>query len=63
MLDEIRKRFDLSILMITHDFVMLPNYADKVVLIDHGIVKKGTPAEVLDSAEFQTVFHRKGGAL
>ena len=63
MLDEIRKRFDLSILMITHDFVMLPNYADKVVLIDHGIVKKGTPTEVLDSAEFQAVFHRKGGAL
>ena len=63
MLDEIRKRFDLSIFMITHDFVMLPNYADKVVLIDHGIVKKGTPAEVLDSSEFQTVFHRKGGTL
>ena len=63
MLDEIRKRFDLSILMITHDFGMLPQYADKVVLIDHTIVKKGAPAEVLESEEFRTVFRRKGGAL
>ncbi len=62
MLDEIRKRFDLSILMITHDFPMLNQYADKVVLIDRAIVKKGTPAEVLNSEEFRQVFHRKGGA-
>ena len=61
MLDEIRKRFDLSILMTTHDFGMLPQYANKVVLIDHGVLKKGTPEEVLDSPEFQQVFHRKGG--
>ena len=63
MLDEIRKRYDLSILMITHDFGMLQTYADKVVLIDHAIVKKGTPSEVLGSEEFQQVFRRKGGAL
>ena len=63
MLDEIRKRYDLSILMITHDFDMLPTYADKVVLIDRTIVKKGTPTEVLESEEFRHVFHRKGGAV
>ena len=63
MLDEIRKRFDLSILMITHDFGMLSSYADKVVLIDHTVVKKGSPSEVLDSPEFRSVFNRKGGAL
>ena len=63
MLDEIRKRYDLSILMITHDFGMLPTYADNVVLIDHAIVKMGTPDEVLDSEEFCSVFHRRGGAL
>ena len=63
MLDEIRKRYDLSILMITHDFDMLPTYADKVVLIDHTIAKKGTPVEVLESDEFRHVFHRKGGAV
>ena len=61
MLDEIRSRFDLSVLMTTHDFGMLHHYADKVVLIDHGILKKGTPTEVLESEEFNRIFHRKGG--
>ena len=55
------KRYDLSILMTTHDFGMLETYADKVVLIDHAIVKKGTPGEVLESEEFRNIFHRRGG--
>ena len=61
MLDEIRKTCDLSILMTTHDFSMLPRYADQVVLIDHGIKIKGTPAQVLDSPEFRETFHLRGG--
>lgn len=61
MLDEIRKEYDLSILMTTHDFSMLPRYADQVVLIDHGIKIKGTPEEVLASPEFLEAFHMKGG--
>ena len=61
MLDEIRQIYDLSILMTTHDFSMLPRYADQVVLIDHGIKKQGTPAEVLESEEFHLAFHLKGG--
>lgn len=61
MLDEIRKKYDLSILMTTHDFGMLPRYADQVVLVDHGILRQGAPEDVLDSEEFRQVFHRKGG--
>lgn len=61
MLDEIRKTYDLSILMTTHDFAMLPRYADQVVLIDHAVLCQGTPSSVLDSDAFRKVFHRKGG--
>lgn len=61
MLDEIRKTYDLSILMITHDFSSLPKYADQVVLIDRTILKQGTPCDVLNSDEFQNAFHRGGG--
>ncbi len=63
MLDEIRKTYDLSILMTTHHFSMLPRYADQVVLIDRQPVCQGTPEQVLDSADFRRVFHRKGGAV
>lgn len=63
MLDEIRKTYDLSILMTTHDFSMLPRYADQVMLIDGQVVCQGPPGEVLDSDDFYRVFHRKGGVL
>ena len=61
MLDEIRKTYDLSILMTTHDFSTLPRYADQVVLIDHAVLCKGLPETVLNSEEFKTAFHLKGG--
>lgn len=61
MLDEIRRNYDLSILMTTHDFSMLPRFADQVVLIDHTVRIQGTAEQVLGSPEFRTVFHRKGG--
>lgn len=62
MLDEIRKKYDLSILMTTHDFGMLSRYADHVVLIDRTVLCQGTAEEVLDSDAFRKVFHRNGGA-
>ncbi len=61
MLDEIRKEYDLSILMTTHDFSTLSKYADQVVLIDKEILCRGNAAEVLSSPEFSRVFHRNGG--
>ena len=63
MLDEIRKTYDLSILMTTHDFSMLPRYANQVVLIDRGVKIQGTAQEVLSSPEFAQAFHMKGGSL
>ena len=62
MLDEIRQEYDLSILMITHVFSMLPTYANQVVLMEHTVISQGKPEEVLSSPEFNAVFHRKGGA-
>ena len=63
MLAEIRKTYDLSILMTTHDFSLLPRYADKGVLIDRGIQVQGSPEAVLASQEFAQAFHMKGGSL
>ena len=61
MLDEIRRTYDLSILMTTHDFSILDRYADQVVLIDRTVLKQGRPKDVLESIEFRQVFHRGGG--
>ena len=61
MLDELRKEYDLSILMTTHDFSLLEQYADQVVLIDQGVLCQGAPDEVLQSDAFGKAFHRNGG--
>ena len=64
MLDEIRTKYDLSILLSTHDFATLNQYADKVILLKNQVLRVGPPDEVLSSPEFQEVFHLalgKGG--
>lgn len=61
MLDEIRRKFDLSVLMTTHDFSMLERYADRVVLLRERILRQGTPLDVLNSDEFAQAFHMGGG--
>lgn len=57
MLDEVRTQYDLSILLSTHDFATLEEYADKVILLQSTVLKAGKPAEVLSSPEFREVFH------
>ena len=57
-----RKKFDLSILMTTHDFTMLEQYCDQVVLLQGKILRRGTPLDVLNSEEFAQAFHMGGGA-
>lgn len=57
LLDEVRREYDLSILLSTHDFATLETYADKVLLLKGRLLKAGAPAEVLSSPEFQAVFH------
>lgn len=57
MLDEIRRTYDLSILLTTHDFATLGQYADKVLLLNRSILQAGTAAAVLASPQFRQVFH------
>lgn len=64
MLDEIRTRYDLSILLSTHDFNTL-HLVDKVILLNHQVLTVGTPEQVMESEEFRQVFltrFGKGGA-
>ena len=60
MLDELRRKFDLSILLSTHDFDSLRTYSDQVILLKETVLYSGTPAEVLGSEEFRRVFHLGG---
>lgn len=62
MLDQLRRDYDLSILLSTHDFDMLRSYADQVLLLNKSIVRAGGADDVLSSPEFRQVFQLgKGG--
>ena len=61
MLDELRNRYDLSILLSTHDFATLGQFADKVILLNKRVLKAGPPETVLSSPEFYETFHLRMG--
>lgn len=53
---EIKEKYDLAILLVSHDLDMVKKYADKVVLMDRGILCQGTPDEVFADRNFTRIF-------
>lgn len=56
MLDELRRRFDLSILLSTHDFDSLRRYADQVILLRQTVLDSGSAQQVLSGEAFRQTF-------
>ena len=56
ILSELKKEFDLSIILVSHDLDLVEKYADKVILLDKQIIKQGTAKEVFASSEFKERF-------
>ena len=57
LLKRIKEKHDISILMVSHDFEYIKDYADKVILLDKKILKMGSPIDVLSSYEFKEEFN------
>lgn len=57
-IDYLKKHFDLAIVLISHDLDYVEKYADKVVLLNHAILKQGTVGEVFHSDEMKQVFEK-----
>jgi zinc transport system ATP-binding protein len=55
-MDELKRNYDLAIILISHDLDYVAKYADKVILLDKTIVKQGTVHEVFASPEFERIF-------
>lgn len=56
LLCEIREQYDLSVVMVSHDFSLSARYADRMLLLNGKVLKTGTPAEVLESEPFIELF-------
>lgn len=53
---DLRRRLDVSILMVSHDLAGVVPVSDRIVFLDRRIVCAGPPAEVLVNAELRHAF-------
>lgn len=56
ILKKLKEKYDLSILLVSHDLDLVKQYADKVILLNKEIVKQGSSEEVFSSKEFKEIF-------
>lgn len=53
---ELRKKYDLSIILVSHDLDLVEKYADRVILINGTVLCSGTPKEVFNDEKTSKVF-------
>ena len=56
IVNELKTKQDLSILLVSHDLHLVKKYADKVILLDNTILAQGKPEEVYENTYFKEVF-------
>lgn len=60
LVSTLRRQYDLSIILVSHDLGLVSRYADRIVLLNRTVLCSGTPAEVFNDASFAELF---GGPL
>ena len=56
LVNNLKTKYDMSILLVSHDLELVRKYADKVILLDKEVIKEGTPEEVFNSLAFRERF-------
>ena len=56
VVNELKTKYDLAILLVSHDLHLVKKYADKVILLDKTILAQGTPDEVYMNDSFREIF-------
>ena len=59
LVNDLKTNYDMSILLVSHDFELVKKYADKVILLDKEVIKEGSPEEVFNSLEFKNRFGKE----
>jgi len=56
IVSDIRKQYDLSIILVSHDLDLVEKYADRVILLNETIVCNGTPSQVFSDERTKKIF-------
>ncbi|MEG0074193.1 MAG: metal ABC transporter ATP-binding protein [Clostridia bacterium] len=55
-IDMLKKKYDLAVILVSHDLDLIAKYSDRVILLDKTIIKEGSIKEVYESFQFKKVF-------
>jgi len=47
IVDDLRKKHDIAVILVTHDLVGVSNYADRVILLNRSVIAEGEPKDML----------------
>ena len=61
VVEELKQKEDMVILLVSHDLAYVREHADRVVLLDQTVQASGSPEEVFASAAFAAVFGSEEG--
>lgn len=53
---DVRKNYDLSIILVSHDLEFVAKYADRVILLNRTVIESGTPQKVFNSEKAREAF-------
>lgn len=56
IVSQLRKKYDLSIILVSHDLALVEQYADRVILINGTVLLNGTPEEVFNDEQTSKIF-------
>lgn len=65
MVSDLRQRYDMSIILVSHDLQMVSRFADRLVFLNQTVLASGPPEEVLNDDRLRKVFgplHQLGWA-
>ncbi len=58
IINKLREKCDMAIILISHDLDTIYNYADNVILLNKEILITGNPNKVYNSEEFKKIFEK-----
>jgi len=56
IVDDLRKKFDIAVVLITHDLAGVSGYADRLILLNRSVIAEGRPKEVLSNEKLIETF-------
>ncbi len=56
LVDDLRNKFDIAVVLVTHDLAGVASYADRLVLLNRSVIAEGEPKEVLHNTKVREIF-------